>query len=143
MKNLADDIESFIIRQLLLDEEDQILVQRNELADRLSCAPSQISYVLSTRFTPERGYIVESRRGSGGFVRIVRLMAGELQQRETSSGQRENKIRQFAKTNGITYREAILLSFMMEVLEGRVDARERGAIFTEALARLAKTKNED
>jgi len=143
VKNLADDIESFIIRQLLLDEEDQILVQRNELADRLSCAPSQISYVLSTRFTPERGYIVESRRGSGGFVRIVRLMAGELQQRETSSGQRENKIRQFAKTNGITYREAILLSFMMEVLEGRVDARERGAIFTEALARLAKTKNED
>ena len=143
MKNLADDIESFIIRQLLLDEEDQILVQRNELADRLSCAPSQISYVLSTRFTPERGYIVESRRGSGGFVRIVRLMAGELQQRETSSGQRENKIRQLAKANGITYREAVLLAFMMEVLEGKVDARERGAIFTEALGRLARTKNED
>ena len=143
MKNLADDIENFIVRQLLLDEEDQILVQRNELADRLSCAPSQISYVLSTRFTPERGYIVESRRGSGGFVRIVRLMAGELQQRETSSGQRENKIRQLAKTNGITYREAVLLAFMMEVLEGKVDPRERGAIFTEALGRLARTKNED
>ena len=143
MKNLADDIENFIVRQLLLDEEDQILVQRNELADRLSCAPSQISYVLSTRFTPERGYIVESRRGSGGFVRIVRLMAGELQQRETSSGQRENKIRQLAKANGITYREAVLLAFMMEVLEGKVDARERGAIFTEDLGRLARTKNED
>ncbi|NLH45934.1 MAG: CtsR family transcriptional regulator [Acholeplasmataceae bacterium] len=143
MKNLADDIENFIVRQLLLDEEDQILVQRNELADRLSCAPSQISYVLSTRFTPERGYIVESRRGSGGFVRIVRLMAGELQQRETSSGQRENKIRQLAKANGITYREAVLLAFMMEVLEGKVDPRERGAIFTEALGRLARTKNED
>ena len=143
LKNLADDIENFIVRQLLLDEEDQILVQRNELADRLSCAPSQISYVLSTRFTPERGYIVESRRGSGGFVRIVRLMAGELQQRETSSGQRENKIRQLAKANGITYREAVLLAFMMEVLEGKVDARERGAIFTEALGRLARTKNED
>lgn len=143
MKNLADDIENFIVRQLLLDEEDQILVQRNELADRLSCAPSQISYVLSTRFTPERGYIVESRRGSGGFVRIVRLMAGELQQRETSSCQRENKIRQLAKANGITYREAVLLAFMMEVLEGKVDARERGAIFTEALGRLARTKNED
>lgn len=143
MKNLADDIESFIVRQLLLDEEDQILVQRNELADRLSCAPSQISYVLSTRFTPERGYIVESRRGSGGFVRIVRLMTGERPQMEKATGQRENKIRQFAKANGITYREAVLLSFMMEVLEGRVDARERGAIFTEALGRLARTKNED
>ena len=96
MKNLADDIENFIVRQLLLDEEDQIFVQRNELADRLSCAPSQISYVLSTRFTPERGYIVESRRGSGGFVRIVRLMTGERQQMRKSSEQRENKIRQFA-----------------------------------------------
>ena len=143
MKNLADDIENFIVRQLLLDEEDQIFVQRNELADRLSCAPSQISYVLSTRFTPERGYIVESRRGSGGFVRIVRLMAGERQQMGKSSGHRENKIRQFAKANGITYREAVLLSFMMEVLEGRVEARERGAIFTEAIGRLAGTKIED
>ena len=143
MKNLADDIENFIVRQLLLDEEDQIFVQRNELADRLSCAPSQISYVLSTRFTPERGYIVESRRGSGGFVRIVRLMTGERQQMGKSSWQRENKIRQFAKANGITYREAVLLSFMMEVLEGRVDARERGAIFTEAIGRLAGTKIED
>ena len=143
MKNLADDIESFIIRQLLLDEEDQILVQRNELADRLSCAPSQISYVLSTRFTPERGYIVESRRGSGGFVRIVRLVSEAGMQQEKTSASQENRVRQFAKANGITYREAILLSFMMEVLEGRVDARERGAIFTEALARLAKTKNED
>lgn len=76
-------------------------------------------------------------------MRIVRLMAGELQQRETSSGQRENKIRQLAKANGITYREAVLLAFMMEVLEGKVDPRERGAIFTEALGRLARTKNED
>ena len=143
MKNLADDIESFIIRQLLLDEEDQILVQRNELADRLSCAPSQISYVLSTRFTPERGYIVESRRGSGGFVRIVRLVSEAGMQQEKTSASQENRVRQFAKANGITYREAILLSFMLEVLEGRVDAREREAIFTEALGRLARTKNED
>ena len=55
MRNLADAIENFIIRQVLEDREDAVLVQRNELADKLSCAPSQISYVLSTRFTPERG----------------------------------------------------------------------------------------
>lgn len=73
MRNLADAIENFIIRQLLEDSEDTVLVQRNELADKLSCAPSQISYVISTRFTPEKGYLVESRRGSGGFVRIVRV----------------------------------------------------------------------
>ena len=63
MKNLADAIESFIIGELLREHEDTVLVQRNELAERLSCAPSQISYVLSTRFTPERGFMVESRRG--------------------------------------------------------------------------------
>ena len=80
MRNLADAIENFIIRQLLEDREDAVLVQRNELADKLSCAPSQISYVLSTRFTPERGFMVESRRGSGGFVRIVRVMPHELQE---------------------------------------------------------------
>ena len=67
MRNLADAIENFIIGELLRDQEDALLVQRNELAERLSCAPSQISYVLSTRFTPERGFLVESRRGSGGF----------------------------------------------------------------------------
>ena len=59
MKNLADAIESFIIGELLREHEDTVLVQRNELAERLSCAPSQISYVLSTRFTPERGFMVE------------------------------------------------------------------------------------
>lgn len=58
MRNLADAIENFIIRQLLEDSEDAVLVQRNELADKLSCAPSQISYVLSTRFTPERGFML-------------------------------------------------------------------------------------
>ena len=57
MKNLADAIESFIIGELLREHEDTVLVQRNELAERLSCAPSQISYVLSTRFTPERGFM--------------------------------------------------------------------------------------
>lgn len=70
MKNLADAIESFIIGELLREHEDTVLVQRNELAERLSCAPSQISYVLSTRFTPERGFMVESRRGSGGLYAL-------------------------------------------------------------------------
>ena len=51
MKNMADAIESFIVGQLLAASKNTVLVQRNELADRLSCAPSQISYVLSTRFT--------------------------------------------------------------------------------------------
>ena len=78
MKNLADAIESFIIGELLREHEDTVLVQRNELAERLSCAPSQISYVLSTRFTPERGFMVESRRGSGGVWGLFLLEAAVL-----------------------------------------------------------------
>ena len=48
-------------------------LKRNDLAVRLGCVPSQISYVISSRFTPERGYLIESRRGGGGYIRIVRL----------------------------------------------------------------------
>ncbi|MDR0396370.1 MAG: CtsR family transcriptional regulator [Oscillospiraceae bacterium] len=72
MKPLSDDIEAFI-KALLGEDQDQVDVQRNELAGYFRCAPSQITYVLSTRFTPDRGYVIESRRGGGGFVRIVRL----------------------------------------------------------------------
>jgi len=49
-------------------------LQRSELANRFHCVPSQINYVISTRFSPEHGYIVESRRGGGGFIRITRVM---------------------------------------------------------------------
>ena len=72
MKPLSDDIEAFI-KSLLSEDQDQVDVQRNELAGYFRCAPSQITYVLSTRFTPDRGYVIESRRGGGGYVRIVRL----------------------------------------------------------------------
>jgi len=76
MKPLSDNIEAFI-KSLLTDEQDQVDVQRNELAGYFRCAPSQITYVLSTRFTPDRGYAIESRRGGGGYVRIVRLKRGK------------------------------------------------------------------
>lgn len=49
------------------------VLQRNELAEEIGCVPSQINYVLTSRFTPEQGYIVESRRGGGGYIRIRRI----------------------------------------------------------------------
>lgn len=54
-------------------EENIAEIQRNELASMVGCAPSQINYVISSRFTPEQGYIIESRRGGGGYVRISRI----------------------------------------------------------------------
>ncbi len=73
---LADAIAKMI--EEMLNEGDGILeLQRNEMANRLGCVPSQISYVISSRFTPERGYVIESRRGGGGCIRIVRKQMGE------------------------------------------------------------------
>lgn len=68
---LSDVIEAHL--QELLTYRPELEVQRNELSDRFACAPSQINYVLMTRFTVERGYVVESRRGEGGYIRIKRL----------------------------------------------------------------------
>lgn len=57
----------------MLEEDGTTEIQRNELAQTLGCVPSQINYVISSRFTPEQGYIVESRRGGGGYIKISRL----------------------------------------------------------------------
>ena len=68
---LADQIAKMI--EAMLEEGGGALeLQRNEMAMRLGCVPSQISYVITSRFTPERGYLIESRRGGGGCIRIVR-----------------------------------------------------------------------
>ena len=72
MRLLSDTIEQFI-KALMEDENREIELRRNELADHFQCAPSQINYVLATRFTPDHGYVIESRRGGGGYIRIVRL----------------------------------------------------------------------
>lgn len=68
---LADQIAR-MIEEMLEEAGGSLELQRNEMAGRLGCVPSQISYVLTSRFTPERGYVIESRRGGGGCIRIVR-----------------------------------------------------------------------
>lgn len=76
MGNLADRIEEYLKQILEKTSEGYIMLQRSELAGEFSCVPSQINYVLDTRFTVERGYLVESRRGGGGYLRIIRLGLG-------------------------------------------------------------------
>ena len=73
MARISDTIENFINDMLNEEKERQVLIQRNELADKFSCAPSQINYVLTTRFTYEKGYIIESRRGGGGYIVIRKI----------------------------------------------------------------------
>ena len=69
---ITDLIASFL-RESLEEEGGVVEVQRSDLAQRFNCVPSQINYVVSTRFSPERGYIVESRRGGNGYIRITRV----------------------------------------------------------------------
>ena len=68
---ISDSVAKYIL-DLLNQENGTAEIQRNELASYLGCVPSQINYVLTSRFTPEQGYIVESRRGGGGYIKITR-----------------------------------------------------------------------
>ena len=70
---LSDSIEQFI-KELLNQESTEVELKRNELAEYFGCAPSQINYVLATRFSPDHGYLTESRRGGGGYIRIGRVV---------------------------------------------------------------------
>lgn len=71
-KSLADRIEQYLKVLIERSEDKQIEIQRAELAETFSCVPSQVTYVINTRFTEDEGYLTESRRGGKGFVRITR-----------------------------------------------------------------------
>lgn len=69
---ISDSVANYIL-SLLNEANGRAEIQRNELAELMGCVPSQISYVITSRFTPEQGYLVESRRGGGGYIRITRV----------------------------------------------------------------------
>ncbi len=71
---MSDLIADFI-GEMLIDGGGVAEIQRKELANRFSCVPSQINYVIETRFSPRNGYLVESRRGGGGYIRIMRIIS--------------------------------------------------------------------
>lgn len=101
MARLSDIIEKFIKDMLNENGGDKVLIQRNELADQFRCAPSQINYVLTTRFTYEKGYVIESRRGGGGYIVIKQV---------TYDGtERRNRIIYEAIGESITYHNAVSL----------------------------------
>lgn len=150
MSVLADKIEKFILHKLLEEEEENIILRRNELADELDCAPSQISYVLSTRFSNDKGFIVESRRGSGGFVRIVRLQQKKkkmdctpvtLSERRpavsVSMEDLDGLLFRLLKHKAVTNSEAIMLHHTFRALFAEIDDEpHRIAVITRILKSL-------
>ena len=115
MARLSDIIEAFIKQMFNENIDNVIFIQRNELADQFRCAPSQINYVLTTRFTYERGYLIESKRGGGGHIAIKQL-------EYDSSNKREALINQ-SIGDAMTYHNANAL--LKDLLEsGIIEKRE-------------------
>ncbi|MCL1848933.1 MAG: CtsR family transcriptional regulator [Clostridiales bacterium] len=123
VRSLAGQIEQYL--KELLEAQDFIELQRSELAGIFSCVPSQINYVLSTRFTPTQGYVVESRRGGGGYLRIVKLswedmsadhLDGFPQIEKEGIGQNEAEgiLRRLQEEGFITSREYLLLRALLD-----------------------------
>ena len=73
MARISDGIAEFLNNMIEEKTSKKIIIQRNDLADKFNCAPSQINYVLTTRFSHEKGYIIESRRGGGGYIVIKKI----------------------------------------------------------------------
>ncbi|WP_227938965.1 CtsR family transcriptional regulator [Alkalihalobacillus deserti] len=73
MKNISDIIEEYLKATIKNSGADLLEIKRSEIAKKFQCVPSQINYVIQTRFTLEKGYQVESKRGGGGYIRIIRV----------------------------------------------------------------------
>jgi len=123
MSSLTDRIEAYLMHLLLHSKDGYVEVRRADVADRFACVPSQVTYVLATRFTPERGFLVESRRGGGGYIRIVARHPrpeptglGAVWQRigeSLSAGEADGLLRSLEQGGWLTRREAALMRQML------------------------------
>ncbi|MBO6305828.1 MAG: CtsR family transcriptional regulator [Selenomonadaceae bacterium] len=135
MANIADLIEDYILQRLAADGDKetgggrQVELRRTDIAGEIACAPSQISYVLSTRFTKERGFVVKSRRGLGGYIKILQiplrnLVYQDMLQKitaETKFVTVQSMVRYLLEHQMITKREAAL---MMQVIVSLFDSKD-------------------
>ena len=147
--SITDYIERHIKRLLEQDAASVVDIQRNLLADQLGCAPSQINYVLATRFSRDRGYLIESRRGGGGYIRIIRLSTKPSERvREMLSSQRltqaqaMQRIAWLEEYGWLSKREAALMRAALDssVLKLSLPERDivRAQIFRAMLTTLIK-----
>lgn len=123
---LSDSIETFI-KALMTEEESSVELKRNELAEYFGCAPSQINYVLATRFTLDNGYVTESRRGGGGYIRIVRVVNSAREQLMYLINERIGQ--------SITETEAVRL--IAQMVERKMITQSEGEIMRSAISSAA------
>ena len=119
---LSNLIEEFI-KEMMDSENGAVELQRNELALRFNCVPSQINYVISTRFSPERGYIVESRRGGGGYIKIAKA----------SFGDKENYVKKVISLVGDYISQTDMTAIVQNLYELDILTEREGKIIIAAL----------
>ncbi len=127
MGTLASSIEEYLKRLLALSASDYIEIRRKELSQKFQCVPSQVNYVLETRFTLERGYLVESKRGGKGFVRVKKIKISEggllsMLLEEISKGSMSKErgrhfIQRLNEEKFISYRESKLMESVLDGLD--------------------------
>ena len=138
-----------LIEEMIEEGEGSTNVRRNDLAQRLGCVPSQVSYVISLRFTPERGYITESRRGGGGYIRIVRVPMSKdeylmhfFQAIGTSLSENEAKayVRNLLENEVISAREASVIGAAVSASAlGKLDAGAANIIRADIMRHILMT----
>lgn len=121
-KNMSDLIENYLKK--VLNKNETVEIRRSEIADQFNCVPSQINYVINTRFTIQQGYVVESKRGGGGYIRIMKVNLvdemdilnelGNLIPEELSEREGNHLLQNLYENELISKREAQMMSLMME-----------------------------
>lgn len=126
MSNLSNIIEQYLNKLIELNGGQLVEIQRNELAEKFNCAPSQINYVLATRFTIERGFMVESQRGGGGYVRIVKVPLSDNE---------FDLVNEVISMVGDRISERSAMAILARLMEEEIVTRREAAIIKAALSR--------
>ena len=133
MSNIADLIENYILQRLASQQNRNVILRRADIADAIECAPSQISYVLSTRFTQDKGFVVESRRGLGGYIRIAQVplqnliyqdMLSKIHE-DTQYPEVQSMVRYLLQHQFISSREAALVMQVVTAAYDKMAPEER------------------
>ncbi|EDL63017.1 transcriptional regulator [Bacillus sp. SG-1] len=124
MRNISDIIENYLKKVFESSGNEIVEIKRSEIADKFQCVPSQINYVINTRFTMERGYMVESKRGGGGYIRIMKVQSLDhahlvdqlisLVDNRVSQSNAEDLVYRLVEEEVITLREAKIMISVMD-----------------------------
>lgn len=149
MRNISDIIEKYLKQVIDLSNNNVIEIKRNEIADRFDCVPSQINYVINTRFTLERGFVVESKRGGGGYIRIIKVKLHDdidiidqmlhMIDHSVAQGNAESMIIRLIEEGIITNREAKLMLSVLDRSVLSMDVPSRDELRARILCAMLRT----